>query len=329
MIELIFTKGPLSGVRFAIEGDSVSIGRLSECDIELNQPNVSRKHAFIKRIGEGLQIIDNNSGNGTFVNGRRVRSAELRSGDEIRIGSNTLQVDVAAGRLTSSEIETAKVRAAARATRVDRISHFVVEDRSGDNLRTMDFSCENLTVGRGDKCRLVLDDSEVSRLHATIHHQSGGFTIKDAGSANGTLLNGERIVEARLHAGDRVEMGNMVIEAGISDGILRLVITRNSAANTAGGSGNNSAASSGSSPSAQAYIKTTPEVARSARSAARRARRPDPPPAAPQTGGQTRARGKSLPYPVVRTLVMVIAVAVLLFIVGRAYAAPVLGAWQK
>jgi pSer/pThr/pTyr-binding forkhead associated (FHA) protein len=304
MIELIFTQGPMTGVRFAIETDSISIGRLHECDIELNQPNVSRRHAFIKRIGEQLQVIDNNSGNGTFVNGRRVKNAELRNGDEISIGTHTLRVEFFSERLTNQEIEVAKVKAAQKPTRVEKLSRFIVIDRTGDESRTAEFSSESLSIGRGEKCRLMLDDPEISRLHATIHHRDGGFTIKDSGSVNGTHLNGERIIEEALKSGDLIELGHAAIACEIIGVVLHLTVTSRAAGSGDSGSERTIQSRGARSPGAPEKPAIRVEAQASALPAAN--------------------AGVALPpYPIIRVLATVLAVALLLLLMGRNYAAPV------
>lgn len=63
-------------------------------------------------------------------------------------------------------------------------------------------------LGRGPKNTVVLDDSLVSRMHAKIVVQADVVTIEDLGSANGVLVNGERIDRKRaLTNGDRVVLG--------------------------------------------------------------------------------------------------------------------------
>ncbi len=49
------------------------------------------------------------------------------------------------------------------------------------------------TIGRSDKCTLVLDESMLSREHARVSFENGSIRVLDAGSRNGTFLNGERI----------------------------------------------------------------------------------------------------------------------------------------
>jgi hypothetical protein len=68
----------------------VTLGRLPECDIVLNDPNVSRRHAEFRRTNDGVVITDLGSTNGTRVNGVPVREQQLVSGDEITVGSTAL-----------------------------------------------------------------------------------------------------------------------------------------------------------------------------------------------------------------------------------------------
>ncbi len=73
---------------------------------------------------------------------------------------------------------------------------------------------EELTVGRGAGCAVVLvDDTFVSQVHARIFTRGGDPYVEDLGSTNGTLLNGELLVEpVRLRRGDRVQFGETVME---------------------------------------------------------------------------------------------------------------------
>ena len=53
-------------------------------------------------------------------------------------------------------------------------------------------------IGRAAECRLVIEDSEVSRHHARLKHDGGKWTIKDLGSTNGTAVNGEELRQPGL-----------------------------------------------------------------------------------------------------------------------------------
>ncbi len=67
-------------------------------------------------------------------------------------------------------------------------------------------------IGRGTDNDVVLLDIAVSRSHLVIDRHADGFRVTDQTSGNGTLLNGQRITEAELYDGDRLEVGNLLLE---------------------------------------------------------------------------------------------------------------------
>jgi FhaA, N-terminal domain/FHA domain len=67
-----------------------TIGRSSDCSVVLADPNVSRRHAEIRHIGEGYSLIDLGSTNGTEVNGQRIAETALMNGDVIGVGQTKL-----------------------------------------------------------------------------------------------------------------------------------------------------------------------------------------------------------------------------------------------
>ena len=73
---------------------------------------------------------------------------------------------------------------------------------------------DELTVGRGGGCGVVLDDTFVSQVHARVFRRDGVVYVEDLGSRNGTLLNGEPLTNAApLRRGDHVQFGQTVAEA--------------------------------------------------------------------------------------------------------------------
>lgn len=83
------------GQRLAVGSEPVVMGRLPECDVVLADPNVSRRHAEVRRLGDEVVVTDLGSTNGTRVNGVAVREQRLEPGDEISLGSTTLRFEMA------------------------------------------------------------------------------------------------------------------------------------------------------------------------------------------------------------------------------------------
>ena len=82
--------GGRSGEHFVPQGDRTTIGRSPDCDIFLDDVTVSRNHAVLEKRDQKFVIEDQGSLNGTFVNRRRVDSAELEDDDELQIGKYRL-----------------------------------------------------------------------------------------------------------------------------------------------------------------------------------------------------------------------------------------------
>jgi hypothetical protein len=80
----------LDGKRHEVDKRRVVIGRSKECDIQLSDPNVSRRHAELRQEGSAYWLVDLDSTNGSAVNGHRTARAKLESGDTITIGSTEL-----------------------------------------------------------------------------------------------------------------------------------------------------------------------------------------------------------------------------------------------
>ena len=67
-------------------------------------------------------------------------------------------------------------------------------------------------LGRGTENDIVLLDIAVSRMHLSLNRHADGFRLEDPGSGNGTFVNGRRISRTELYDGDRIEVGNLVLE---------------------------------------------------------------------------------------------------------------------
>ena len=76
--------GPTFGRSFGVGGEMV-LGRQTDCDVCIPTGEVSRRHARIKPGPDGVLVEDLDSANGTYINGKRVRSGMLQPGEELAL----------------------------------------------------------------------------------------------------------------------------------------------------------------------------------------------------------------------------------------------------
>jgi len=71
---------------------------------------------------------------------------------------------------------------------------------------------KRMLIGRTDRSDIVIDDSSVSREHASIERKDGRFILEDLKSTNGTFINGEFVDVRVLNHGDKIRIGNTVLQ---------------------------------------------------------------------------------------------------------------------
>ena len=189
----------LESLELATGSEDVFVGRAVECHLRTppDDKTVSGRHARIFWKGRTLYIEDAGSRNGLYVNGNRIKGAvKFEKGRMYAVGGCNLQVDEPA---------------AAKPEKASRSRHrlgFEGGDREGEivDIRPGEGSGE-WTLGFSPECDLVLPDATVSRRHAVIAVRGDECWISDAGSRNGTYVNGERLHRERLlHPGDKISI---------------------------------------------------------------------------------------------------------------------------
>src|SRR5437764_1093943 len=92
-MRLIIAGGEEDGA-VEIASDRFVIGREPDSDLTLDDTKVSRHHASLSVLEDGrVELKDLESANGTFVNGSRIETAMLESGDKVRVGATTLRFE--------------------------------------------------------------------------------------------------------------------------------------------------------------------------------------------------------------------------------------------
>jgi RsiW-degrading membrane proteinase PrsW (M82 family) len=137
-LRLTVNNGTLSGRVFELETGFLTIGRGENCSVRFDPRTeriASKQHAFIEARSDGFVITDNNSLNGTYVNGERMQVAHLRSGDVIQFGRQ--------GVMATALIEESRPPADLGAAQFQHIQQ--VAQRKTDNLQN---SMANIGLGQ-------------------------------------------------------------------------------------------------------------------------------------------------------------------------------------
>ena len=118
----------------------------------------------------------------------------------------------------SAAVDDEQVDAGTRLFKIPvvRAPDVVIEVREPNaKSRRVPASGAPINIGRAPDCELVLRDTRVSRRHARLTARNGVLVLTDLGSTNGTRVNGHRVTEVVLGAGDRILIGEttLLIEA--------------------------------------------------------------------------------------------------------------------
>lgn len=218
----------------SIDKDIIFMGRLHTNDLVLEGKSVSRKHTEISRTKNAYFVTDLESGNGTFLNGNKIKPHEkhpLKNFDRLQI--EDFEIDFILPEETKVEstktggLKEGPSKGSSTEENTDSdiieikmikkvLSAFKTEQHP--MLEVLGPPCEGrrayftddiqeLVVGREVACQLAIDTASVSRRHAVLHKKWGGITITDLDSKNGTFVNNEKIEEKLLTDGDMIIVG--------------------------------------------------------------------------------------------------------------------------
>lgn len=82
----------------------------------------------------------------------------------------------------------------------------------GKEERTYTLDRPRMVVGREPQCEIAIDNLGISRQHCALVTKGDAFVVQDLGSANGTFVNGKKIVEHFLNDGDEIFLGKYVLK---------------------------------------------------------------------------------------------------------------------
>lgn len=198
----------------ALESEEISIGRTSDNTIQLDERNVSRAHARLRKVNGSYRLEDLDSYNGIKINGSKLREPKLlEPGDRLLIGDfvvSFLSGDAVADELTAQVRDPDALAQEKFATESakDLPPRLIVlaGPRVGSELPLPE---GRSIIGRGEEAAVWVNDTSMSREHAAIDGRGDTFEIRDLGSSNGVLVNGAAQRKVKLQAGDVIELGNV------------------------------------------------------------------------------------------------------------------------
>ncbi|MEN8150662.1 MAG: FHA domain-containing protein [Planctomycetota bacterium] len=201
---VMFPEGESTTVELA--EDSASIGRLPQNTIQLDDVACSRRHCQILRIKSGFELTDMKSRNGTKVNGVPRDRHVLSDGDIIEIGAVRITFREQSGAEDEVVLEDYGTE-----SEVATEGDCSLVWGSGENKgKKVPLSADRTTLGRKESNTVVLKDQMVSSYHCEVTKEAGGYVLRDLGSTNGCVVNGENVSESSLSHGARIRLGKTV-----------------------------------------------------------------------------------------------------------------------
>lgn len=174
------------------------IGRSSDCDFPVESAFISRQHCEIFQERGEYYLRDLGSRLGTQINGRAIETAQLHSGDQIRLSNKFTAVFVDDDRKPADQT----LMFAGAPSKFD-----------GDRLVALDGPLVNqvfpldkevIQVGRDGYSDIYLEVNTVSKHHAELIREGDGVVLLDKNSSNGTFVGNRRIHRKQLEPGDLV-----------------------------------------------------------------------------------------------------------------------------
>ena len=209
---------PFSGQFFQIN-HGCSLGRDEKADIIVPLSFISRVHANFKIKNDKLYVEDAKSSNGTFVNDEKVKSCELRNGDELRFDEFSFLV------VGPEVVEDRKPRTVVRENKevLDRAKKTTTQTQNKPALASETVFLHDIDKHSTGKVyeivssknhlskmlghHLSTSEKSVSARHVYLSETDLGWEIINNGASDGLLVNGRMQIRAMLHDTDEIIVG--------------------------------------------------------------------------------------------------------------------------
>jgi membrane fusion protein (multidrug efflux system) len=192
------------------DGDKVRIGREPDNDVVLDSPACSRYHAEIALEGGIYKIVDLGSTNGIVIADKRVSEYLLSEGLSLTIGEHELGFSIPASESPKTVAIPIGGAPEPEPPPVSKVLYLHIRGRGKERGVKVVMGADYV-VGRSAGADVVVEDDSCSSRHAVVYWKDDRAMIRDLESANGTTVNGERIVDSEIRAGDRINLGRTEI----------------------------------------------------------------------------------------------------------------------
>lgn len=178
-----------------------SIGKHSRNSLVIDQQGIADFHAELINRANQLTLINKADGTGIWVNGTPISDhIALAAGDQLTLADVELElVDPKQEPVVNEKATRSEWSISSRAS-------WLEQPRFQINAKVI--------IGRDPSCDIVLPLEHLSRQHVCLELRNGQLFARDLGSANGTYVNGERINEVALNAGDKLKIDVITFEVG-------------------------------------------------------------------------------------------------------------------
>lgn len=215
-VRLLVVAGEHIGREVVLGDELVSMGRAPANIVDFEDSDVSVYHAVIRCTAHGFVVEDQDSTNGTWVNGERVSNHQLEDGDSLRLGKTEFRFLVDSESSSDSEYDWGAKQADNKSEVHARLS-FLTGTNAEEEYEIKD---EQTMVGRRPNCSVQLSDLRISGTHFGITRIDNQYHITDLQSANGTLVNNVRLTETQmLRTGDLISVGDTIAEFRVAGGV--------------------------------------------------------------------------------------------------------------
>jgi thioredoxin reductase (NADPH) len=194
----------------AIDGDSLTIGRLPRNDLALFHRAVDETHAGIRWLDGKYWLFNLSSNDGVVLNGIVVERQELKDRDVLEAGPFLLRLTIDRGVLVVTvEFSAGRVSDESGTQTVVMMiptGRFLIR-RSDRNVNDVTIESDGLTIGRLPRNELVLNHRAVDETHAGIKQIAGQYWVFNLSSNNGVVLNRNLVERQEINEGDVLQAG--------------------------------------------------------------------------------------------------------------------------